>query len=198
MSDTILTFLPYLACFLLVCFFAWYEISCYRARKKILNVQVKTSDKDYDEKEDIHGNIIVKSFLYAHSALRDKLEHVNQYDPKKRTQDLWDVWFRNNTKNLCHDGACLDHINRLGHIGDTFFKNIERLNVDVAHDLEFQRLLISVSYNAYARTYYTNFNNLLFVYAEHYDFLPEILEVLNTDERFAHAKEVYERGHQYK
>lgn len=198
MSDTILTFLPYLACFLLVCFFAWYEISCYRARKKILNAPTAPSDKDDDEKEEIPDNTIVKSFLYAHSALRDKLKRVNTLDPKKRAQDPFDIWFKINTKLLCHDGACLDHISRYGHIEDTFFKNIAQLNLDVAHDLEFQRLLISISYNSHAGEYYPNFRNLLFTYARHYDLLPEILEVLNTDERFAHAKEVYEDGLKYR
>ncbi|MBO7097659.1 MAG: hypothetical protein J6W11_03365 [Alphaproteobacteria bacterium] len=198
MSDTILTFLPYLACFLLVCFFAWYEISCYRARKKILNAPTAPSDKDNDKKEEIQGNIIVKSFLYAHSALRDKLERVNLLDPQKRAQDPWDIWFKQNTKRLCHDGACLAHISRYGHIEDTFFKNIARLELDVAHDSEFQRLLISISYNSYIDEYRANFTNVLFTYARHYDLLPEILEVLNKDERFADAKEVYQDGLKYR
>lgn len=198
MSDTILTFLPYLAFFLVIFFLARHEISCYRARKKILHVPIAPSDKDNDEKEEIQGNIVIKSFYAEHSALRDKLEHVNLLDPQKRKQDPWDIWFKQNTKRLCHDGACLAHISRYGHIEDTFFKNIARLELDVAHDSEFQRLLISVSYNSYAGEYYPNFRNLLFTYARHYDLLPEILEVLDKDERFANAKEVYEDGLKYR
>lgn len=100
----------------------------------------------------------------------------------------WDSWFERDTKKICHERYCLMRLDENPHLEKRFWLNIQKLNIHVEKDKKFQRFLID-----YDDTWHV-FKHLVYSYGLHYDFLPELVEIMNTDERFQSAKEAYEKG----
>ena len=148
-------------------------------------------------------DMMLKEYYYdtiLHNRLRTKLRKVNLYDPKTRSADIWDVWFKKFTQELCHDGYCLAYIDHYGHLTDTFFKNLVELDLKPEHDITFQKLLVSeykISGGLFAGVYRRNYTNLLFIYGQRWQLLPEIVDILKTDKRFSDARQTYELAREY-
>ena len=143
--------------------------------------------------------LMVHKYWYTNpqNALLSKLEKVDTLEPEMRAINYMDHWYKRNTELLMHDGECLAYINHYGHLGDTFWKNINSKGIKPQKDEKFQRLLVSVYYNAYTNAYCENFSNLLFRYAKYWSLMPKVRHILETDERFASTKDTYEFGHSY-
>ena len=122
--------------------------------------------------------------------LMANLKKVNLIDPELREHNKMDDWFYKATPKLMHSGKCLAYINHYGHLNHSFWHNMEVGNFDPEHDLEFQKLLVSVCETC-SGMWMTNFGNLLSCYGEHYKLLPEIEDILDTDARFESAKITY-------
>ena len=119
-----------------------------------------------------------------------RLHIVNTSDPKLRPRDEYDFWFKKQVEAFALDGWCLGYINSKGHLTDTFFKYIH----EPEKNLKFQRLITSIFKNRTLGVYQENFSNLLYSFSEKWELLPEVLDTLNNDKRFAAVKNIYERG----
>ena len=122
------------------------------------------------------------------------LREMDLTDPLKRPKNQMDDWFKKQTKRICHDASCLAYINHYGHLETAFWKNAEELGLKLGEDKRFQRLLISVYESA--GMYFSNFRNLLLIFATKYTLLPEVENILKTDNRFKPSKDTYEHGRQ--
>lgn len=116
-----------------------------------------------------------------------KLHRVNVYEPKLRAPEAMDIWFRENTRRLMHDGACLAYIDYYGHLENVFWKNIEELGLKPEQDVKFQCLLISID----SENYFPNFSGLLRYYINHWDLLPEVKLIMDVDARFENLRTMY-------
>jgi len=133
------------------------------------------------------------SFCNQGNLLLSNLKDVCLYDSKTRPINPMDRWYKDNTANLSHDGACLAYINHYGYLEDTFWKNVKELGIDLAKDKSFQRILVSVCKTSLGY-YQKNFSNMLFHFARYYTLLPEIDDIIQNDERFAEVKATYNLG----
>ena len=132
------------------------------------------------------------AFELSHSlnSLLSILKKVNFYDPQTRAIDAMDVWFKQATHQLMHEGKCLAYIEHYGHLEDTFWLNMAELNLRPEQDETFQKLLIScykTSWGIWTR----NFSNLLWHFGRNYQLLPEVEKILNTDSRLKDALRTY-------
>lgn len=143
---------------------------------------------DFDVFDMIHPSTFLGIGPLSSDPWLNKLAQMDKTDPLKRQRNWYDEWFERNVEHFSHDGKCLAYINHYGHLEDKFWQCIK--NPD--KNLELQKLLISVCYNKTFGVYYVNFSNLLFNYARNYELSPELLNVINNDERFKSAKETYE------
>ncbi len=135
-------------------------------------------------------------FSTHYNGLLSKLKKVNLYDPRIRIADEMDVWFKTMTRELMHDGNCLAYINHYGHLEDTFWKNIQELNISPEQDEKFQRLIVSV-YKTDWGVWIRNFCNLPFNYGQRYKLSPNVEKILNNDSRFQDVKQTYELARGY-
>ena len=129
--------------------------------------------------------------------LLTKLKEVNVYDPRTRLVDGMDIWFKQVTPQLMHDGKCLGYIEHYGYLEDTFWKNIEKCGLHPEQDKRFQQLLISVNKSSWGFLV-NNFDNMLFHFGQHFELLPEIENILRTDARFWRPKDVYDLARKHK
>lgn len=144
---------------------------------------------------DEQTNAIIKNYyLFQNSPLMRKLRRVKTTDPEKRQPDRHDVWFREHIQELCHNGYCLGYIDTSANLSRLFWKTIDELQPEICQDLQFQRLLISLQGKGGFGIYYPNFPSMLFEYATRCPLLPELIEVLKTDERFKRSLDYYEHG----
>lgn len=125
--------------------------------------------------------------------LLQNLRKVSRTNPLNRQRNRMDEWFEHNAEELALDGWCLSYINMYGHLTTSFLANLK--NPD--KNLDFQRLLISVHKNEVFDAYQANYENLLYSFAKKWELAPEAINVLDEDERFRVAKEVYELGRKF-
>lgn len=112
----------------------------------------------------------------------------NQIDKKQFYLHDWNCWFEENIQNISHDRYCLSCLEEDSRLEKKFWTTIRNLNLHIEKDKKFQRLIIDYNDKWYV------FKKLVYSYALHYDFLPELVEIMNTNERFQSAKETYEKG----
>ena len=144
---------------------------------------------------------LVKDYSYDNftdnnSFLLTKLKKVCLYDPKERTENEMDRWYKKNTSLIMHDGSCIAYIDRYGHLEDTFWKNIKLLGLKIEDDEIFQSLIISVCKTDLG-FYHLNFPNMLYHFGYNHKLLPKLEEIVMKDERFASARETYENAQKY-
>lgn len=146
----------------------------------------------------VKARVIVKNFSFEKcfnpfNVLLWKLHKVNVYSPRLRKPEEGDKWFKDHTRHLMHDGACLAYINHYGHLEDVFWKNIGELGLKPEKDVEFQCLLFSID----AENYFPNFSNLLCNYINHWELLSEVRSIMDADPRFKNLRTIYALSKKY-
>ncbi|MBP5615654.1 MAG: hypothetical protein J6X42_03790 [Alphaproteobacteria bacterium] len=142
--------------------------------------------------KDIILVIILVCICLIFAGLNDiKAEREDRYRRLEKKQFYsydWNYWFERETKKICHDRYCLSYLEDDTSLQKKFWENIQKLDINVEKDKRFQRLLIDYNDKWYV------FKKLVYSYALRFDFLPELVEIMNKDQRFSFAKEVYEKG----
>jgi len=174
---------------------ALYRLSRMKRRHK--KKSKKTPLQDTPSPDEQTNEIIKNYYLFDDSPLMRKLQRVKSTDPDKRRPDRHDKWFKEHIQELCHNGYCLGYIDTSAYRARLFWKTIDELQPEICQDLQFQRLLISLQGKGGFGTYFPNFSSMLFTYATRCPLLPELVKVLETDERFKRSREYYERGRAY-
>lgn len=199
----------YLGLALIVLVFAAYiALVHYGNKKPQKEIVFPSSEAEVDK-----GNVLLKNFFVGTSALRQELEKKLSFKSRKRRIGETSLknhvevlahprraekWFKAHINEIAHDGYCLEYLNKITDLEMMFWKNIEELNIDIAHDAQFQRLLISLQAGKPFSKRLANFKYLLFSFASRYELMPEFLQVINTDPRFERAKELYKSGRNFR
>ena len=176
-----------LCCLVLFISLGIYCFLRYRRKPKVKTEPINPFDdsfliQDYWEFDLEHSN-----------RLLEQLENVRCTNPRERTPDCWDVWFKKSTEAFFHDAQCLARIQHFGYLEDLFWENIDELGLTPQDDEIFQCLIISVSSSEWHRS---NYQNLLYHFAKRYELLPQVKERLENDPRLARSRETYEHGRQ--
>ena len=142
---------------------------------------------DYDPDYDLY------SFTYFVSGKisdpwMNKLYQMDKTDPAKRACNWYDEWFERNVEYFADKGRYLAYINKYGWLEDKFWECIKEPD----KNLKLQKLLISVYPLRDFGLYAENFSNMLFHYAQKYQFAPEQQKIIDSDERFAAVKRTCE------
>lgn len=119
------------------------------------------------------------------------LKQVNLYNPELRPKNRMDFWYKDHTAKLMHNGACLAYIARYGYLEDTFWKNVEELNIHPEKDELFQKLIFSIQPTSWD-VFVENSPNMLFHFSKKWEALPSIVDIINNDSRFAVVKRTYD------
>lgn len=190
-------FLAFLCCLVaFACIAAWFTE---RQKKK-----PKPAPKPSSVPKIIDAEPLVKlvkdysydNFTDNNNFLLSKLKKVCLYDPRERSENEMDRWFRNNTPLIIHDGFCLAYIDHYGHLEDTFWKNIKMLGLKIEDDEVFQSLIISVCKTDLG-LYHLNLPNMLFHFGYNYKLLLKLEQIVMDDIRFASARATYENAQKY-
>jgi len=175
---------PLIAAFLL--------LAHYQGRTKPQKGQSEAPSENELTAEDLIINESDQSCLSnPFNSLFDNLKKVNLYDPQTRPEDSKDRWFKKHTAELMHDIACVAYIACYGHLENTFWKNIEALNLEPQNDFVFQKLIASVHCTPWGICG-QNCSNLLFSFGTRWKLLPCIAHIIETDPRFDSVKTTYE------
>ena len=108
------------------------------------------------------------------------LEKMDKTDPSRRKHNRWDTEFIRLIPWMHFYDEVLEILNAYGFLSDMYFENLQGADQNV----ELQRNLCRVHYNEYIGDYRASYGNLLFMYLQRWDFLPEIKEDLLSDPKF--------------
>lgn len=195
-------------CLIIVLLLVYAGLVRYGSKRPKKQIVFPSYEAEVDE-----GNVLFKNFYVGTSALRQEMEKILFFKSRKRRigetslknhvevlahPRRGEKWFKAHINEIAHDGYCLEYLNKITDLEMMFWKKIEELNIDIAHDAQFQRLLISLQAGKPFSKRLVNFKYLLFSFASRYELMPEFLKVINTDPRFEHAKELYENGKNFR
>lgn len=121
-------------------------------------------------------------------SLIENLMKMDKSNPKRRTLNEYDKWFVEHVEDFYKYGETMTFMQYFGYLCDTFLDNLK----EPEKNLELQKRLISI-YDVGCGWGRLNFSNVLCLYLERWDLLPEVKKIVFEDERFKGVKNFYER-----
>jgi len=131
----------------------------------------------------VYSQFDIPAAPYGAHYIVTNLLRMDKTNPKLRERNGYDAWFIKNVENFYQYPEVMAIIEYYGYLTDVFIDNLQ----EPWNNLQLQKILVSIDKDYEM----ANFSNLLCLFLEKWDLLPEIKEIVLHDKRFSQIRRIY-------